>query len=83
MMLADKYLFKVIGCQGPSMLPVFDLSDNLLFVDCFTTRFIRYPRKGEIVITDNPFKPGATLVKRVINVEGEMAEFYSSRDCKT
>ena len=64
------------------MLPVFEVNDNLLMVDCFTTRFIRNPRIGEIVITDNPFKPGATLVKRVIKCEGEMVEFYSYRDAK-
>ena len=77
MMLTDKYLFKVIGCHGPSMLPTIEIKDNLVVVDCFTTRFLRNPKKGEIVIAENPFKKSATLVKRVLYLENEMAEFYS------
>ena len=61
------------------MLPTFDQRDNLLLVDSFTSKFIRSPRKGEIVITENPFKPGATFVKRVAFTENEMATFYSKR----
>ena len=80
MSLADKYVVKVIGCQGPSMLPTIDRSDNLLVVDCFTTRFVRKPRKGEVIIAENPTKPDATVVKRVLFNEGEMAEFYSERE---
>ena len=80
MSLADKYAVKVIGCHGPSMLPTIDRSDNLLLVDCFTTRFLRKPRKGEVIIADNPTKPEATVVKRVLFDEGEMAEFYSERE---
>ena len=79
MYLSDKYLFRTVGCHGPSMMPTFDTRNNLLLVDVFTTQFVRIPRKGEIIITENPFKPGTTLVKRVINTEGEMAEFYCSR----
>ena len=64
------------------MLPTFEVNDNLLFVDCFTTRFKRKPKKGEIVVCENPFKESRTLVKRVKNTEGEMAEFYSPREGK-
>ncbi len=64
------------------MLPTIDIKDNLLLLDCFTPRFIRNPRKGEIVVAINPYKSGATLVKRVINTEGEMAEFFSPREGK-
>ena len=67
MMITDKYAFKIIGCHGPSMCPTLDQKDNLLLIDCFTYKFLRNPRKGEIVICDNPYKPGATLVKRIIN----------------
>ena len=82
MTLMDRYLFKVIGVHGPSMIPTFDKSDNLVVVDCFTPRFIRKPNLGEIVVTENPFKHDATLVKRITFVENEMAEFFSPRDNK-
>ena len=61
------------------MLPTIDSSDNLIVLDCFTTRFLRKPRKGEIILAENPFKPGHTIVKRVLNVEGEYADFYDKR----
>ena len=79
MMLTDKYLFKIIGCHGPSMLPTIDAKDNLVFVDCYTTRFIRNPKVGEVVISENPFKKSATLVKRVKFTENQMASFDSPR----
>ena len=61
------------------MLPTIDERDNLILLDCFTTRFIRQPRKGEIVLAENPFKPGHTIVKRVLYLEGEYAEFLDPR----
>ena len=75
-MLTEYYLCKIVGVKGPSMLPTIDSKDNLVFLDCFTTRFVRKPRKGDIILAENPFKPGYTIVKRVLNVEGEYAEFY-------
>ena len=64
------------------MLPPFDTNNNLLIVDQFTSKFIRKPSVGEIVILSNPFKPSATLVKRITASEGEMAEFWSHREGK-
>ena len=78
MCLFDKYGVRIITCHGPSMVPTIDKSDNIMLVDSFTTTFLREPRKGEIILVDNPFKD-ATLVKRVLYTETEMAEFYSKR----
>ena len=83
MQLTDKYLIKAIGITGPSMLPTLDVKDNLILVDCFTHRFVRDIKKGEIVVCENPTKPNATLVKRVKNVAKETAEFYSEREGRT
>ena len=80
MMLSDKYTVRIVGVQGPSMLPVIDERDNLVMLDCFTTQFLRKPKKGEVVMAENPFKPGYTIVKRVVYLEGEMAEFWSYRE---
>ena len=64
------------------MLPAIDERDNLVMLDCFTTRFLRKPMKNEVIMAENPFKPGYTIVKRVLYLEGEMAEFWSHRDSK-
>lgn len=78
-MLSEHYICKIVGVKGPSMLPTIDSSDNLILLDCFTTRFLRKPRKGDIILAENPFKPGHTIVKRVLNVEGEYADFFDKR----
>lgn len=77
--LSEHYLFRIVGVKGPSMLPTLDTSNNLILLDCLTTRFLRAPRRGEIVLADNPFKEGNTIVKRVLFLEGEEAEVYDSR----
>ena len=85
MLLTDKFAFRIIGTTGPSMLPTLDTKNNLVLVDAFTKKFIRKNgevHKGEIIVASNPYKEGATLVKRVKYVAGEMATFYSIRDGK-
>ena len=62
------------------MLPTINERDDLVLLDHFTTRLVRWPRKNEIIMAENPFKPGFNIVKRVQYVEGEMAEFYSYKD---
>lgn len=77
LMLSERYTVKFVGVQGPSMLPTLDTQDNLVLLDCFTPRLVRKPRVGEVVMAENPFKPGYTIVKRVLYTEGQMAEFWS------
>ena len=74
--LLDKYGFKTTGCYGPSMLPTIDRKDNIVLIDCFTHRFLRNPKKGEIICCENPTDKESTLVKRIINTENEYAKFY-------
>jgi signal peptidase I len=68
-------MVQCIGVKGPSMLPAIDERDNLLLLDTFTTK-IRSPRRNEIIMAENPFKAQSTIVKRVLFLEGEIAEFY-------
>ena len=75
--LSEKYTVKFVGVTGPSMVPTLDTSDNLIMLDCFTTKFIRNPKKGEIVMCQNQHKLGNTIIKRVLYTEGETAEFFS------
>lgn len=77
--LSEHYLFRIVGVKGPSMLPTLDSSNNLILLDCLTTRFLRNPKRGEIVLAENPFKEGNTIVKRVLFLDGEEAEVYDPR----
>ena len=82
LMLSEKYTFRFIGVTGPSMEPTLDSRDNLVMLDCFTMNFVRNPRKGEVIMAQNPFKPGYTVIKRVLYTEGENAKFYSDKHDK-
>ena len=53
--LIDKFGFKFVLCAGPSMLPTIDTKDNIVLLDCFTTKFVRDPKVGEIIQCYNPF----------------------------
>ena len=64
------------------MCPTLDHRDNLVMLDCFTTQFVREPVKGEVIMAKNPYKPGNTIIKRVINTEGELADVFSHKDGK-
>ena len=60
------------------MIPTLDQKDNILLIDKFSAKVLKKrPQKGDIVQAKNPYKPGYYIVKRVINTEGETAEFYS------
>ena len=79
LMLSEKYSCRFVGVTGPSMIPTLDPRDNLVMLDCFTIAFLRSPRKGEVIMAQNPFKPGFTVIKRVLYTEGELAKFYSDK----
>ena len=78
-MLSEKFSIRFQGVTGPSMMPTLDARDNLIMLDCFTTRFLRSPAKGEVIMALNPYKPGYTVIKRVLFTEGEQARFYSDK----
>lgn len=63
-------------------MPAIDERDNIVLLDHFTTRLIRHPRRNEVIMAENPFKPGYNIVKRVLYLEGEIAEFYSYKESK-
>ena len=77
LMLSERYSVRFIGVTGPSMVPTLDFRDNLVMLDCFTVQFLRNPLKGEVIMAHNPFKPGYTVIKRVLYTEGENARFFS------
>ena len=74
--LSEKYFFQFFIVKGPSMLPTLE-SESLLILDSFTTTFIRKPRRNEVISARNPFKRDYNIVKRVLYLEGEIAEFWN------
>ena len=51
---------------------------SLVFVNILKWKLFKQAKKGDIIVAENPFKPGYTIVKRVTHVEGEMAQVKRS-----
>ena len=54
----------------------------MILLDCFTIRFLRGPRVGEVIISENPLKPGFTITKRVVGLENELIKFWNYSEQK-
>lgn len=60
---------------GPSMLPTFHESGDIVLVDCLFVKMGRELKKGDIVIAKSPSSPGATVCKRIL---GLVSKRYNS-----
>ena len=58
------------------MEPVIDSRNNIVFVNVLKYKLFKTVKPGDIVVAENPFKPGYTIVKRVVYTENQMAEFF-------
>lgn len=55
---------------GPSMLPTFSVTGDVVLVDRLSTRF-RKIKQGDIVVALSPENPRRSVCKRVIGLEGD------------
>lgn len=58
------HVFEVTMCIGPSMLPTFNQSGDIVFLDRVSPRF-RKLQVGEVVVVSSPTTPGQTVCKRI------------------
>ncbi len=67
-----------VAVDGLSMEDTLHNKDQLI-VDCFTYRFMRDPKRFEIVVFRLKDRPGTFYVKRVIGLPGETIQIKESR----
>ncbi|KAF3338060.1 mitochondrial inner membrane protease subunit 1-like protein [Carex littledalei] len=60
--------------MGPSMLPTFNLTGDLVAVNKVPTWWGQL-NKGDVVLMRSPENPRKHIVKRVLGVEGEMVTY--------
>eukprot|EP00124_Ichthyophonus_hoferi_P004881 Ihof_evm2s601 gene=Ihof_evmTU2s601 len=60
----------VVQCQGPSMMPTFNESGDIIAIEHWS-RLSGRLRKGDVVIVRSPQDPTHTVCKRIIAMEGE------------
>lgn len=80
------YVLDVASVPGPSMLPTFNISGNVVLVDRISPRFCKIA-PGDIVIVVSPENPRKVITKRLIGVEDDSVTYLvdpkNSEKCNT
>lgn len=59
-----------LQCLGPSMLPTFNLSGDILLLEHLSSRFEKI-KPGDVVMARSPANPRLVVCKRVLGLEGD------------
>ncbi|KAI8377972.1 peptidase S24/S26A/S26B/S26C [Radiomyces spectabilis] len=57
-------------CIGPSMLPTFRMTGDIILVDRISQRF-RALRTGDVIVCTSPAVPGRAVLKRILATAGD------------
>jgi signal peptidase I len=60
----------VCQCLGPSMLPTFNVSGDILLLEHLSSKFEKV-RPGDVVMARSPVNPNLVVCKRVLGLEGD------------
>nr|CAN75401.1 hypothetical protein VITISV_004497 [Vitis vinifera] len=64
----------ILHVYGPSMLPTFNLTGDVLLVENLTVRMGKV-RPGDVVLVRSPENPRKTVSKRILGMEGDRVTF--------
>ena len=67
-----EYLCDVTTCIGPSMLPTFNQTGDVVLMERVTTRVLKKFSRGDVVISQSPTNPGQTVCKRIRATAGDV-----------
>jgi hypothetical protein len=62
--------FGYVQCLGPSMLPTFNVSGDILLLEHLSVTFEKI-RAGDVVMARSPVNPRVMVCKRVLGLEGD------------
>jgi len=65
-----EYVLEVTMCVGPSMLPTFNASGDIVLLERFSPRMAKLQR-GDIVVARSPTNAKQTVCKRIKAMEGD------------
>ncbi|CAM9232378.1 unnamed protein product [Pylaiella littoralis] len=66
----NEYVFGITACAGPSMIPTFNQSGDVIFAEMISPSTGRLDR-GDVVIAVPPQNPKLRVCKRIIGLPGE------------
>ncbi len=71
------FIFQPFLVWGESMEPSFETGDYLI-VDEISYRF-REPKRGEVIVFNNPYNPSQRFIKRIIGLPGEKVKLKEGK----
>jgi inner membrane protease subunit 1 len=66
----SNHVAEVHQCLGPSMLPTFNVSGDILLLEHLSSKFEKV-RPGDVVMARSPVNPNLVVCKRVLGLEGD------------
>ncbi|KAL6314283.1 hypothetical protein AAG906_016484 [Vitis piasezkii] len=72
--VTNTYICTPTLVYGPSMLPTFNLTGDVLLVENLTVRMGKV-RPGDVVLVRSPENPRKTVSKRILGMEGDRVTF--------
>ncbi|KAI9315759.1 mitochondrial inner membrane protease subunit 1 [Dichotomocladium elegans] len=66
----NQYVMEATFCMGPSMLPNFNMTGDIVAVEHITKHFRDY-RLGDVVVCISPAVPGRAVLKRILGLPGD------------
>lgn len=67
-----EYLVEVMACQGPSMLPTFRITGDVVLLEKVTVQLQKRFCRGDVVIVKSPTAPEGTVCKRIRGLAGDL-----------
>ncbi|XP_059289248.1 mitochondrial ATP-independent inner membrane protease subunit 1a-like [Lycium ferocissimum] len=72
--VTNNYICTFALTQGPSMLPTFNLTGDLVLAERISTRFEKMKR-GDVVLVRSPENPRKIVIKRLIGMGGDTVRY--------
>ncbi|KAF3669817.1 putative transcription factor-like [Capsicum annuum] len=72
--VTNTYLCTFALTQGPSMLPTFSLTGDLILAEKLSTRFEKM-QQGDVVLVRSPENPRKIVVKRLMGMGGDTVKY--------
>lgn len=77
--VTNTYLCSFAIAQGPSMLPTFNLTGNVVLVERLSRRFGNM-EVGDVVLIRSPAEPRKVIIKRIVGVAGDAVSYSMNGD---
>ncbi|KAH0717705.1 hypothetical protein KY285_013736 [Solanum tuberosum] len=72
--VTNSYICTFALTQGPSMLPTFNLTGDLVLAERLSTRFEKMQR-GDVVLVRSPENPRKIVIKRLMGMGGDTVRY--------